>query len=65
MECKNQQEEEARVTSNLLRCGELTALCMELRKAVLRQTGADQDVEKLLMAEIRQSKERAWRPNPS
>jgi len=59
------QEEEARVTSNLLLCGELTALCLELRKAVLRRIHPDQDVEKMVLAEIMQSKERAWRRNPS
>ncbi|WP_447973287.1 putative lipopolysaccharide heptosyltransferase III [Nitrospira sp. Kam-Ns4a] len=53
------------LTRNLLLCGELTVLCLELRRAVLRRTHAEQDVEKLLMAEIRLSKERAWRRNPS
>jgi hypothetical protein len=59
------QEDKARVITNLLRSGELTSLCRELRKAVLKKTHADQDVEKMLAAEIRQSKERAWRRNPS
>lgn len=58
-------EAESLVIRNLLRCGELTALCMELRRAVLRQTHADRDIEKMLMAEFRLSKERAWRRNSS
>lgn len=53
------------VNRNLLRSGELTALGMELRKAVLRRSHAERGIEKALMAEIRLSKERAWRRNPS
>jgi hypothetical protein len=58
-------EADFRVIRNLLRCGEVTALCMELRRAVLRQTHPDGDIEKLLMAEFRLAKERAWRRNSS
>ena len=53
-------DESRRITENLLRCGELTELCLELRLAVLRQEFSDEEARKRLWREIREPKHRAW-----
>jgi len=57
--------ETRRITENLLRCAELTDLCMQLRLAVLKQESPDREARQKVMSEVRQAKERAWRRNPS
>ena len=57
--------EASRITENLLRCGELTDLCLQLRLAVLKQESPDREARQKVMSEVRQAKERAWRRNPS
>lgn len=57
--------EARRITENLLRCAELTDLCLQLRLAVLKQEYLDQEARQKVMKEIRQAKEQAWQNNPS
>lgn len=55
----------ARIAENLQRTVELTELGLALRQAVIRQQDPSCDAMKQAMHEIRLSKERAWRQNPS
>ena len=57
--------EARRITENLLRCAELTDLCLHLRFAVLKQEYLDHEARQKVMSEVRQAKEQAWRRNPS
>ena len=57
--------ETRRITENLLRCAELTDLCMQLRLAVLKQESPDREARQKVMSEVRQAKERAWQRNSS
>jgi hypothetical protein len=57
--------ESRRITENLLRCAELTDLCLQLRLAVLKQEYLDHEARQKVMSEVRQAKEQAWRRNPS
>lgn len=59
------EEEEHRIAENLLRCGELTELCLQLRVSVLRQKYSDKEALEKAICEIRQAKERAWRQSRS
>jgi hypothetical protein len=62
---RESSEESERVTQNLLQCGELTELCLELRLAVLRQECPEDEARRRLWRDILQAKERAWQRNPS
>jgi hypothetical protein len=57
--------ESRRITENLLRCAELTDLCLQLRLAVLRQEYPDHEARQKVMSEVRQAKEQVWRRNHS
>jgi len=62
---KTDAVESRRITENLLRCAELTDLCLQLRLAVLKQEYLDHETRQKVMSEVRQAKEQAWRRNPS
>lgn len=50
-----------RITENLMRCAELTELCLELRCAVLKQSYPEQEARRMVKREILEAKERRWR----
>ena len=54
-----------RIVENLIRCGELTDLCLQLRCEAVRQRHADNDPMRRVMAELRDAKERLWQQTPS
>lgn len=53
------------LAANLDRWAELTALCIELRKALLAGTGTEGDIERRVWTGLRENKERAWTNSPS
>ena len=54
-----------RIVQNLLRCGELTDLCLQLRCEAMRRQYSSGDPMQRVMAEIRDVKERLWQRTPS
>ncbi len=62
---KTDTVESRRITENLLRCAELTDLCLQLRLAVLRREYPDHEARQKVMSEVRQAKEQVWRRNRS
>jgi hypothetical protein len=53
-------DDAGRITRNLLRCAELTELCLQLRFAVLRQQCSEKEARRRFTAEILEAKARAW-----
>ena len=58
-------DEGRRMSDNLMRAIELTEVCLELRKAILRQQYGPEEADKRVMHEVWQAKERAWQKSRS
>ncbi len=54
-----------KASQNLALWAEVTALAIELRRAVLAKTLGDEAAERAVWADMIQSKETAWTHNPS
>ena len=52
-------------SQNLALWAEVTALAIELRRAVLAKTLGAEAAERAVWADLIQNKEQAWTPNPS
>ena len=54
-----------KASQNLALWAEVTALAIELRRAVLAKTLGDEAAERAVWADLIQNKEEAWTHNPS